>query len=155
MDKGKKTEVQEKVSIEMESYSHNEQFARVVTAVFVARMDPTIEELEDIKTAVSEAVTNCVIHAYEDTVGRILMELEVNGNELIVSVRDWGLGIADIAKAREPLYTSKETGDRSGMGFTFMETFMDKVEVISKPNEGTTVIMRKRIGNTQLVEQAG
>lgn len=150
MDKEKQTGIQEKVSIELESYSHNEQFARVVTAVFMARLNPTMEELEDVKTAVSEAVTNCVIHAYDGCIGPVRMELETDGKELTVSVRDWGAGIADVKQAREPLYTSKPSRDRSGMGFTFMETFMDKVEVTSQINEGTTVVMKKQIGDACL-----
>lgn len=147
MDKEKLTGIQEKVRVEMDSYSHNEQFARVVTAVFMARLDPTMEELEDVKTAVSEAVTNCVIHAYEGCIGKICMELGTDGNELTVRVQDWGAGIENIKQAREPLYTSKPSRDRSGMGFTFMETFMDQLEVISTVEEGTTVVMKKRIGN--------
>ena len=147
MDKEKQTAVQESVSVEMESHSHNEQFARVVTAVFMARLDPTMEELEDVKTAVSEAVTNCVIHAYDGCIGKIRMELSVDGNQLTVSVRDWGSGIDNIRQAREPLYTSKPSRDRSGMGFTFMETFMDDLEVTSTVGEGTVVVMKKRIGN--------
>lgn len=147
MDKENQTGVPEKVSVEMESYSHNEQFARVVTAVFLARLDPTMEELEDVKTAVSEAVTNCVIHAYEGRTGIIRMELETDGRQLTVRIRDWGSGIENIKQAREPLYTSKPSRDRSGMGFTFMETFMDELEVSSAVGEGTTVVMKKRIGN--------
>ena len=154
MDKDMRAGTEERVSVEFESYSHNEQFARVVTAVFVARLNPTLEELEDIKTAVSEAVTNCVIHAYEDTVGIIRMELETREKELTVRVRDWGLGISNINQAREPLYTSKPSKDRSGMGFTFMETFMDRLEVTSKAGEGTTVEMKKLIGDTNLEYKA-
>ena len=154
MDKDMRAGTEERVSVEFESYSHNEQFARVVTAVFVARLNPTLEELEDIKTAVSEAVTNCVIHAYEDTVGIIRMELETRENELTVRVRDWGLGIANIDQAREPLYTSKPSKDRSGMGFTFMETFMDRLEVTSEAGAGTTVEMKKLIGEANLEYKA-
>ncbi len=154
MDKEMQTSVQEKVSVEFQSYSHNEQFARVVTAVFVARLNPTMEELEDIKTAVSEAVTNCVIHAYEGGVGLIRMELETEGKELTVRVKDWGIGISNIQQAREPLYTSKPSRDRSGMGFTFMETFMDRVDVVSVVGEGTTVEMKKQIGSIGLERQA-
>lgn len=154
MDKDMRAGTEERVSVEFESYSHNEQFARVVTAVFVARLNPTLEELEDIKTAVSEAVTNCVIHAYEDTVGIIRMELRTRENELTVMVRDWGLGIPNIHQAREPLYTSKPSKDRSGMGFTFMETFMDRVEVTSEVGAGTTVEMKKLIGEASLEYKA-
>lgn len=154
MDKDMRVGTEERVSVEFESYSHNEQFARVVTAVFVARLNPTLEELEDIKTAVSEAVTNCVIHAYEDTVGIIRMELETREKELTVRVKDWGLGIANIDRAREPLYTSKPSKDRSGMGFTFMETFMDRLEVTSEEGEGTMVEMKKLIGEANLEYKA-
>lgn len=154
MDKDMRAGTEERVSVEFESYSHNEQFARVVTAVFVARLNPTLEELEDIKTAVSEAVTNCVIHAYEDTVGIIRMELETREKELTVRVRDWGLGISNIDQAREPLYTSKPSKDRSGMGFTFMETFMDRLEVTSEAGAGTTVEMKKLIGEANLEYKA-
>ncbi|MBQ8813509.1 MAG: anti-sigma F factor [Lachnospiraceae bacterium] len=150
MDKEKQTGVQETVRVEFQSYSHNEQFARVVTAVFMARLNPTMEELEDVKTAVSEAVTNCVIHAYEDCIGTIRMELETTGRELTVRVQDWGIGIENLDQAREPLYTSKPSRDRSGMGFTFMETFMDGMEVSSSAGEGTTVVMRKLIGSSIL-----
>ncbi len=154
MDKDMRAGTEERVSVEFESYSHNEQFARVVTAVFVARLNPTLEELEDIKTAVSEAVTNCVIHAYEDTVGIIRMELETREKELTVRVRDWGMGIMNIDQAREPLYTSKPSKDRSGMGFTFMETFMDRLEVTSETGQGTTVEMKKLIGEVSLEYKA-
>ena len=147
MDKEKQTGVQEKVSVEFESYSHNEQFARVVTAVFMARLTPTMEELEDVKTAVSEAVTNCVIHGYEDRIGTIRMELTCDQGQLTVEITDWGTGIGNIVQAREPLYTSKPSRERSGMGFTFMETFMDSMEVRSAVGEGTTVTMKKKIGN--------
>lgn len=150
MDKEKQTKIAEKVSVEFESYSHNEQFARVVTAVFMARLNPTMEELEDVKTAVSEAVTNCVIHAYDGSIGKIRMELMTDGNELTVSIQDWGMGIENIKQAREPLYTSKPSRDRSGMGFTFMETFMDGMEVCSAAGEGTTVVMKKQIGSINI-----
>ena len=150
MDKERQTGVSEKVSVEFQSYSHNEQFARVVTAVFMARLNPTMEELEDVKTAVSEAVTNCVIHAYDGCIGKIRMELAADGNELTVSIQDWGSGIENIKQAREPLYTSKPSRDRSGMGFTFMETFMDGMEVSAAMGEGTTVVMRKQIGNLNM-----
>lgn len=140
-------EKRETVQFTFESLSHNEQFARVVAAVFAARLDPTVEEIEDIKTAVSEAVTNAVIHGYEKENGLIHMSLTMEGKKLIITVRDEGVGIADIKKAMEPLYTSKPSRERSGMGFSFMEAFMDEVEVESAPGEGTTVRMVKRIGS--------
>ena len=145
MDKGKQTGVQEKVSVEFESYSHNEQFARVVTAVFMARLNPTMEELEDVKTAVSEAVTNCVIHGYEDRIGTIRMELTCDQGQLTVEITDRGTGIGNIVQAREPLYTTGSMEERSGMGFTVMETFMDTVEVSSSLGLGTVVKMSKRL----------
>lgn len=136
----------ETVKLEFESRSHNEQFARVVTAVFAARLDPTVEEIEDIKTAVSEAVTNAVIHGYEKEEGIVRLFLTAEGKSLTVVVEDDGVGIADIRRAMEPLYTSKPSRERSGMGFSFMEAFMDELEVESEPGKGTTVKMRKEIG---------
>jgi len=106
-----------------------------------------MEELEDVKTAVSEAVTNCVIHGYEDKIGTIRMELACDHGLLTVEITDWGMGIGNIPQAREPLYTSKPSKERSGMGFTFMETFMDSMEVCSVVGEGTTVTMKKQIGS--------
>ena len=131
---------QETVEIAFESRSRNEQFARVVTAVFAARLDPTVEELDDIKTAVSEAVTNAIIHGYENRKGIVHMKLTIR------EVRDDGVGIEDVKRAMEPLYTSKPSRERSGMGFSFMEAFMDKVEVESAPGAGTVVTMEKELG---------
>ena len=139
----------EKMSVEMESRSSNEQFARVVTAVFLSRMDPTVEELDDVKTAVSEAVTNCIIHGYEGGSGLIRLEAKIDGREATVRITDQGVGIADVKKAMEPLYTTKPSEERSGMGFSFMEAFMDELEVESKPGEGTTVTMKKRMGKEE------
>ena len=135
----------ETVKLEFESRSHNEQFARVVTAVFAARLDPTVEEIEDIKTAVSEAVTNAVIHGYEKEEGIVRLFLTAEGKSLTVVVEDDGVGIADIRRAMEPLYTSKPSRERSGMGFSFMEAFMDEVDVESEPGKGTRVRMVKKI----------
>ncbi|HIZ44679.1 MAG TPA: anti-sigma F factor [Firmicutes bacterium] len=137
----------ETVKLEFESRSHNEQFARVVTAVFAARLDPTVEEIEDIKTAVSEAVTNAVIHGYEKEEGIVRLFLTAEGKSLTVVVEDDGVGIADIRRAMEPLYTSKPSRERSGMGFSFMEAFMDEVDVESEPGKGTRVRMVKKIGS--------
>ena len=133
------------MKLEMESRSENEAFARVVVAAFVARLDPTLEEISDIKPAVSEAVTNAIIHAYEDRVGLITISSYLDGNLLTVEVTDRGVGIADLVKAREPLYTSKPELERSGMGFTIMENFMDEITVRSAPGEGTVVILVKEI----------
>lgn len=132
--------------LEFESRSQNESFARTVVAAFAATMDPTIEELADIKTAVSEAVTNCIIHGYGDKIGMITMRCFISGNEITVEVEDYGVGIEDINKAMEPLYTTRPDLERSGMGFSFMEAFMDELEVESAVGEGTLVRMRKRIG---------
>lgn len=137
----------ESVCLEFESRSHNEQFARVVAAVFAARLDPTVEEVEDIKTAVSEAVTNAIIHGYEKEAGIVHMKLTIKGREFSVEVRDEGVGIADVKKAMEPLYTSKPSRERSGMGFSFMEAFMDQVQVDSAPGRGTIVRMVKKLEN--------
>lgn len=125
------------------SKSTNEAFARVAVAAFVSQLDITIEEMADIKTAVSEAVTNSIVHGYEDTMGSIDIECTLNGRTTEIIVTDKGKGIADIAKAREPLYTTRPEMERSGMGFTVMETFMDEVEVVSELGVGTTVTMRK------------
>ena len=137
----------ETVKLEFESRSHKEQFARVVTAVFAARLDPTVEEIEDIKTAVSEAVTNAVIHGYEKEEGIVRLFLTAEGKSLTVVLEDDGVGIADIRRAMEPLYTSKPSRERSGMGFSFMEAFMDEVDVESEPGKGTRVRIVKKIGS--------
>ena len=119
------------IKLEFPSKSCNEALARSVAGVFASQMDPTMEELGDIKTAVSEAVTNCIVHAYPDCIGKIV-------------IRDWGRGIEDIGKARKPLYTTGGE-ERSGMGFTIMESFMDKLTVRSTPGEGTSVIMLRTL----------
>ena len=140
----KKREV---VTIKMDSVSENEEFARVAVAVFLSRMNPTLEEIEDVKTAVSEAVTNAVIHGYQGGEGTITLEVSVEEDVLTVLVQDEGVGIRDVAKAMEPMYyTTRPELERSGMGFSFMEAFMDQVEVVSAPGSGTTVTMRKKIG---------
>ena len=123
----------------------NEGLARVAAASFLTQLNPTLEEVADVKTAVSEAVTNCIIHGYEGEVHKIRMDLRLKGRELYVDIADKGAGIADIKKAMEPLFTTKPEKDRSGMGFTFMEAFMDEVTVESKVGEGTSVHMKKTI----------
>lgn len=135
--------------MEMESLSENEEFARVVTAVFMSRMNPTLEEIDDVRTAVSEAVTNAVIHGYQGGSGIIYLEAQAEGNVLTVKIRDNGTGIRDVRRAMEPMYTTDRTGERSGMGFSFMEAFMDEVRVESEPGRGTEVIMKKNIGGDQ------
>lgn len=139
-------EKKECMSMKMDSLSKNEEFARVVVAVFASRLDPTLEELDDIKTAVSEAVTNAVIHGYQNGEGVIELAASAEGKTLTVTVKDTGVGIADVEKAMEPMFTTAPEGERSGMGFSFMEAFMDQVEVVSAPGEGTTVTMKKKIG---------
>ena len=133
------------VTLEFLSRSSNEGFARVAAAGFAAQLDPTLDELGDIKTAVSEAVTNAIVHGYPDQLGRIAVKLKLlPNNTLEITVRDWGRGIADIQQARQPLFTTGGE-ERSGMGFTIMESFMDKLTVKSTPGRGTTVTMRKRV----------
>ena len=132
-------------TLEFPSRSANEGFARAAVSCFAAQMDPTLNELEDIKTAVSEAVTNCIVHAYPDRLGKVSMRLRLfEDNTLEIQVKDWGVGIADVEQARQPLYTTG-TEERSGMGFTIMESFMDRLVVRSTPGRGTTVVMRKRL----------
>ena len=127
------------------SRSANEGFARASAAAFAAQLDPTLDELGDIKTAVSEAVTNCIVHAYPDSIGTITMKMRIfDDNSLEITIKDGGIGIPDIEKALTPLFTTGGD-DRSGMGFTIMDSFMDKLKVKSAPNRGTTVTMRRRI----------
>ncbi len=130
----------------IESNSQNEAFARTVVAAYITRLDPTLEELADVKTAVSEAVTNSIIHGYNDGDGEIEICCDICGQEVRIDVIDHGVGIADIEKAMEPLYTTKPEWERSGMGFSFMEAFMDELEVYSKVGEGTRVRLCKHIG---------
>ena len=133
------------ITFEFLSRSANEGFARGAVACFAAQLDPTLEELGDIKTAVSEAVTNAIVHAYPDTLGKIVIKARIQeGNVLEITVRDWGCGIADVERAREPLFTTGGE-ERSGMGFTIMESFMDTLRVTSKEGQGTKVTMRRRI----------
>ena len=133
------------IALEFLSRSANEGFARTAVAAFAAQLDPTLDELGDIKTAVSEAVTNAIVHAYPDTLGKINLRASIfDGNTLEIVVRDKGRGIADVARARQPLYTTG--GDeRSGMGFTIMESFMDTLNVRSEPGRGTVVVMKRKI----------
>ena len=133
------------IAIEFPSRSVNEGLARAAVAAFAAQLDPTLDELGDIKTAVSEAVTNAIVHAYPQEIGKIALRACIfDGNLLEITVRDWGCGIADVEKAREPLYTTGGE-ERSGMGFTIMESFMDSLAVRSKNGKGTVVTMKRRI----------
>ncbi len=133
------------MKLTIESHSVNESFARVAVSAFAAVLDPTVEELQDVKTAVSEAVTNAIVHAYEDEVGKIYIVCAIyDDGKITVRIRDKGCGIDDVDKAMTPLYTTK--GDeRSGLGFAVMESFMDKLRVRSVPGKGTTIYMEKRI----------
>ena len=127
------------------SRSANEGFARAVAACFATRLDPTLDEVADIKTAVSEAVTNAIVHAYPDTLGKITMRLRLlEDHQLEIQIKDKGVGIPDVEQARKPMYTTGGE-ERSGMGFTIMESFMDLLKVRSTPEKGTTVTMRRRI----------
>jgi len=133
------------IKLDFPSKSVNEGFARTTVACFAAQLDPTLEELGDIKTAVSEAVTNAIVHAYPDSIGKITLRAKLTEDGGIeISVRDWGLGIPDVDKARAPLFTTGGE-ERSGMGFTIMESFMERLRVHSAPGRGTTVTMRKKI----------
>ena len=127
------------------SRSSNEGFARTAAACFAAQLDPTLEEINDIKTAVSEAVTNCIVHAYPDRLGRVSLRLRLfEDNSLEIQVKDWGVGIADVEEARRPMFTTG-SAERSGMGFTIMESFMDAVKVRSRPGKGTVVTLRRKL----------
>ena len=133
------------MKLEIESRSVNEAFARAVVSAFAAQLDPTVEELADLRTAVSEAVTNCIVHAYRETVGKSYISASVYPQGMFcVKIRDRGCGIADVAQAREPLFTTLG-GERAGLGFAVMESFCDKVQVRSAVGKGTTVTLYKRI----------
>lgn len=132
------------LKMQIESRSVNEAFARACVAAFAAQMDPDIEEISDVKTAVSEAVTNCIVHAYPETVGKIYIDAKIYESGLFrVKIRDKGCGIADVRQAMEPLYSSLG-GERAGLGFAVMESFCDRIRVISKVDKGTTVTLEKR-----------
>lgn len=135
-----------RIYVEFDSISSNEALARVIVVAFLTRLDPTLDEIEEVKTAVSEAVTNAIIHGYENAGGTIFMECDIHNDEFTVTIRDEGVGIEDIKKAKEPLYTTKAEEDRSGMGFSFMEIFMDSLLVESEVSKGTKITMKKKIG---------
>ncbi|MCI5899040.1 MAG: anti-sigma F factor [Firmicutes bacterium] len=134
------------MKVEFDSRSCNEGFIRVAVSAFMTQLNPTLEEVADVKTAVSEAVTNCIVHAYDGRIEKIIVSCQIQGRTLYLSVTDHGCGISDVKKAMEPLFTTKPDMERSGMGFAFMEAFMDEVHVESVPGQGTTVFMRKEIG---------
>ncbi len=135
------------VYIKIPSLSTNESFARSAVAAFCASLNPTIEEISDIKTAVSEAVTNAIIHGYDNKLGDIVIECRIKGQVVEIIIEDFGCGIPNVEKAREPLFTSKPELERSGMGFTVMESFMDELVVLSERDIGTKIILRKKISN--------
>ena len=137
-----KAENQMKISFQ--SLSYNEGFARVAVAAFISSLDPTVAEIADIKTAVSEAVTNCIVHAYQDSIGVITIHTKIYENRrVVINIRDKGCGIEDIEKAMQPLYTSKPDEERSGLGFSVMQSFTDKIRVRSKLGKGTSVTLEK------------
>ena len=142
-----KIKASNEVTLEFPSRSSNESFARAAAASFAVQMDPTLNELEDIKTAVSEAVTNAIVHGYPDSIGKVVMKVRIcSENTLEITVRDYGQGILDVDKARQPMFTTGGA-ERSGMGFTIMESFMDKLAVRSVPGKGTSVVMKKRLAS--------
>ena len=139
-------EKRNEMQIVFDARSENEGFARMAVAAFISSMNPTMDELADVKTAVSEAVTNCIIHGYHQRPGKIFMECTISGNEVVIGITDEGVGILNIEQAMEPMFTTKPELERSGMGFAFMEAFMDEVQVFSSPGKGTRVVMRRKIG---------
>ena len=138
-------EYKNELKLQFLSLSENEGFARSCVASFCLPLNPSIETITDIKTAVSEAVTNCVVHAYPNKVGIIEINVKLTAKQIYISVKDFGVGIEDVLKAKEPFFTSKPESERSGMGFTVMESFMDSVTVNSKPNGGTEVVLVKTL----------
>ena len=140
------TRAENYVTLEFLSRSSNEGFARVAAAGFAAQLDPTLDELGDIKTAVSEAVTNAIVHAYPDAIGPVTLSIAVYPERLVkITVTDKGIGIPDVEKAMEPLFTTGNPEERSGLGFAVMQSFMDKVKVSSQPGKGTRVVLTKRL----------
>ena len=135
-----------RIQLTFPSRSANEGFARLAIAGFVAQLDPTVDELAELKTVISEAVTNCTVHAYKDTIGLIYITARYSDDGVVwITIKDCGCGIDDTDTAREPLYTTCTTGERAGMGFTIMESFSDKMRVISKPGRGTRLEIYKKI----------
>ncbi|GAK39951.1 anti-sigma F factor [Paenibacillus urinalis] len=134
------------MNLQFAAKSENESFARVAVAAFISQLDPTMDELSDLKTVVSEAVTNSIIHGYNnDSAGVVTIKAEIIGDMITLVIEDQGQGIEDLELAKQPLYTSKPELERSGMGFTIMENFMDECEVVSEPGRGTSIMMKKRI----------
>ena len=148
-----KEQIENEMKLEFISKASNEAFARITVAAFASQLDPTIEELADIKTAVSEAVTNCIIHAYENRQGIIKINAKLKGNQLIIEISDNGKGIENIEVAKEPLYTTKPNLERSGLGFTIMESFMDTMKVESIVGLGTKITLTKIIKSNDLEKE--
>ena len=149
----KNTNLDNQIKIEFISKSTNEAFARISVAAFVSQLDPTIEEISDIKTAVSEAVTNAIVHGYEDKLGIVTVICKIHENEIYIEVSDNGKGIENIEMAKQPLYTTRPNLERSGMGFTIMESFMDELNVQSIVGLGTKIIMMKKIRKMAELEE--
>lgn len=148
----KRINIKNEMEMHFDAVSENEAFARIAVAAFVGALNPTLEEISDIKTAVSEAVTNAIIHGYEeDASGQVWLHCMIRQDVLQVEIKDYGRGIDDIEQAMEPLFTTKPEMDRSGMGFSFMEAFMDDLEVHSVPGEGTVVQMKKKLGTSSWI----
>lgn len=141
------------MQLEFDARSENEGLARVAVASFITPLNPTLEEMADVKTAVSEAVTNAIIHGYEEEEGKVYIRCRLKGDLLEIEVEDKGKGIADIEQAMEPLFTTKPDKNRSGMGFSFMEAFMDDLEVRSLPGDGTLILMKKKLGTLAWFEE--
>lgn len=138
--------IENEMKLTIPSHSSNESFARIAVAGFFAQLDPTIDEIADIKTAVSEAVTNAIVHGYGDKIGLIHIRAQIHtDNKVVIRIRDTGCGITDIEQAMEPMYTTCKNGERSGLGFSVMQTFMDKVKVNSTQGKGTTVVLTKKL----------
>ncbi len=138
--------VENEMKLQFPSRSTNESFARMAISAFFAQLDPTVDELTDIKTAVSEAVTNCIVHGYRDEIGVIFLHAKIlDGNRAYIRIRDKGCGISDIDQAMQPMFTTCDTGERAGLGFAVMQSFMDRVKVSSKLEKGTTVILQKTL----------
>ncbi len=138
-----------RIWVKMLAHPENEKLARNLVASFLLELNPTIEEISDIKTVISEAVTNCIVHGYNKGEGEIAIEAILKGNNLVLSIADYGVGIKDIKKARQPFFTSKPEEERSGMGFTVMETFMDEVDVVNNSPSGTIVYLAKNIKSAE------
>lgn len=140
------------MNLEFSALSQNESFARVTVAAFIAQLDPTMDELTEIKTVVSEAVTNAIIHGYENNSnGIVYITVSIEDNVVEMTIKDNGIGIQDVEEARQPLYTTKPELERSGMGFTIMENFMDEVEVLTQPGKGTEVRLKKHLSKSKLL----